>query len=271
MPCFAFADYDLPDFKNGQVLEATHLQSIVTAVTDLSEKSEENTDSITLNSNDIKTAEDAINLLHDDVQPNPLRYFSLGDSITSTANSWADKLNTSMNFETYENIAVGGATAVYDPKRGRLINQVNQVTSGTTLITVLIGINDWAVNHTLGDATNTLAKDFTTLTDTTNFCDAFRLSMETLKRKHPNARIYIVTPLQTTQKMANTDSFPLTDFRTAIIKIASYLSIPVIRADEESGIWAYDPSKTLMPDGVHPNEKGSEVLAAYVERKIRSM
>jgi lysophospholipase L1-like esterase len=268
--CHVWADYDLPDFKDGEILKAAQLASIVTAVNDLAGRTSSSENIIA--EIDIALSQNSVDIesLSSDSRDSRLRYFALGDSITAAESSWAVKLNASMSFSEFNNVAVDGASVMSIPGRSRLCDQVNLVEEGTSLITVLIGVNDFTSGVPLGDPYSAVAKPFSDLNYETNFSDAFRLSMETIKREHAKARIYVLLPLQTTWE-SGAGSVTLSDFRESMTYIANSLSIPVIRTNDESGLWAFDPNNKLMADGLHPNDQGHEILAAYVERKIKSM
>jgi len=189
-----------------------------------------------------------------------LNYYALGDSITSASFSYADVLNEKFNFNTITKLAVSGATAMPTSGRSELAAQINAI-ANADIITVMIGVNDFVSGNPLGDADAVLQLPYASLDRSLSFTEAFRYCLETIKRNHEQARIYVILPLQTTW----TGPFPLDQFRTAEIKIANYLSIPIISANTESGLWA---GGTFIPDGVHPNSTGHTVLGNYISRKI---
>jgi len=196
-----------------------------------------------------------------------LNYYALGDSITYGAGSssdsygYADVIHSKFNFNSFTKLAVGGATAMPTPERGELTTQVNEIGANADIITVMIGVNDYNVGNSLGNADDVLQKPYASLNKSLSFAEAFRYCLETIKRNHEQARIYVILPLQTTW----TGPVSLDQFRSAEIKIANYLSIPVISANMESGLWA---GGTFMPDGVHPNDTGYTVLGNYIARRI---
>jgi len=196
-----------------------------------------------------------------------LNYYALGDSITYGAGStsgnfsYADILNSKFTFNSFTNLAVSGAVAMPYPGRSELATQVSAINPNADFITVLIGTNDFHVGNPLGDADAVLQKEYANLDKSLSFAEAFRYCLETIKRNHELARIYIILPIQSTWS----GPVSLELFRTTEIKIANYLSIPVIFANTESGLWT---GGTLMPDGVHPNDTGYTVLGEYIARKV---
>jgi len=196
-----------------------------------------------------------------------LNYYALGDSITygagstSGSYSYADFLHSKFTFNTITKLAVGGAVAMPYPGRSELATQVDAIGSNADFITILIGANDYHVGNSLGDADAVLLKPYAALDKSLSFAEAFRYCLETIKRNHELARIYVILPLQTTWG----GPVSLDQFRTTEMKIANYLSIPVIAANTESGLWS---GGTLMPDGVHPNDTGYTILGEYIARKV---
>jgi len=196
-----------------------------------------------------------------------LNYYALGDSTTygagstSGSYSYADFLHAKFTFNSITKLAVSGAVAMPYPGRTELATQVDAIGFNADIITILIGTNDYHVGSPLGDADAVLQKPYASLDKSLSFAEAYRYCLETIKRNHELARIYVILPLQTTWG----GPISLDQFRTTETKIANYLSIPVISANTESGLWS---GGTLMPDGVHPNDSGYTILGEYIARKI---
>jgi len=195
-----------------------------------------------------------------------LNYYALGDSITAGTGStsgfsYADVLNSKLIFNSFTKLAVGGAVAMPYPGRSELATQVSAIGANADIITVLIGFNDYHLENPVGDTNVVLQKPYDNLDKSLSFAEAFRYCLETIKRNHQQARIYVILPIQTTL----THPVPLDIFRTAEINIANYLSIPVIFANTESGLWS---GGSFMADGVHPNDAGYTMLGNYIARKI---
>jgi lysophospholipase L1-like esterase len=201
-----------------------------------------------------------------------LNYYALGDSITrgsgstSGTYSYADVLNSKLHFNSFTNLGIGGATVMPTQGHvGELSNEVNAIGAEAGIITILIGLNDYYAGNPLGDVNSVLSKPYAILNKYLSFSEAFRYCLETLKRNHEEARIYVILPLQT--NLAGSGE-PLEQFRYAETKIANYLSIPVIYANLESGLWV---GGTLLPDGIHPNDAGYMLLGNYLARKLSSL
>ncbi|HHG3545841.1 TPA: SGNH/GDSL hydrolase family protein [Vibrio parahaemolyticus] len=199
-------------------------------------------------------------------------YFALGDSITAgigagSDGSYAQRLNTRVAFNYFSNLAVSGCIAMPRPETGRaqLNTQINAVTNEATLITVMIGVNDWNIDSPLGDIDATMAMEYSELNQLADFSQAYRYNMETLKNKCNRARIYAILPLPTSWTALGA----LDEYRVVIRRVCNYLAIPVIEAHLESGIRGDDAD--LSPDGLHPGSTGHDILSHYIERKMTSM
>jgi lysophospholipase L1-like esterase len=191
-----------------------------------------------------------------------LNYYALGDSITyGSGISYANVVNSKLNFNSFTELAVPGATAMPYTGLNELASQVYSIGANADIITVLIGFNDYHYANPVGDTNAVLQKPYASLDKTLSFSEAFRFCLETIKRNHEQARIYVILPLQTTAFA----QVPLDMFRTAEINIANFLSIPVIYANTESGLWA---GGSFIPDGIHPNNTGQGILGNYIARKI---
>jgi len=196
-----------------------------------------------------------------------LNYYALGDSITRGVGStpgnfsYADILHAKFNFNSFAKLAVSGATVMSTAGQSELTTQVNAIGTDADIITIMIGVNDFTMGNPLGDTDAVLQKPYDNLGISLSFVEAFRYCLETIKRNHELARIYVILPIQTTK----TGPVSLDQFRTAEVKIANYLSIPVIYAHTESGLWS---GGTFMPDGLHPNDNGYTALGNYIARKI---
>jgi len=199
-----------------------------------------------------------------------LNYYALGASITygygstSGSYSYADVLNAKFNFSSFTKLAINGSTVMPTLGHGELATQVNAIGADADIITVMVGTNDCHLGNPLGDADAVLQIPYASLDKSLSFAEAFMYCLETIKRNHELARIYVIMPPQSNW----VDPVPIDQYRTAEIKIANYLSIPVIFANTESGLWA---EGTLMPDGDHPNDTGHTILGNYIARRITSL
>lgn len=112
---------------------------------------------------------------------------------------------------------------------------------------------------------------------------AMRYACSKLAQLYPNARIYILTPIQGCNSLR-----PYTNIlpkQTLITKVAKRMGLPVIHVGEEGGIygdfeylgsnWDSSLATESLPkngrdlrDGLHPNDSGSKKMAKYIGREI---
>jgi lysophospholipase L1-like esterase len=125
------------------------------------------------------------------------------------------------------------------------------------LVVVFGGTNDYG--H--GDA------PFGSFEDRTNdtFVGACHFLFGGLVKKYPNARIVILTPLQTSydQNPSGATGRPLIDYVDTIIRVAAHYSLPVLDLYRTVGICPRIPEQLtrFMPDGLHPNDAGAYRIA----------
>ena len=113
--------------------------------------------------------------------------------------------------------------------------------------------------------------------DIYTFYGAVHLLCEYLLNKYPNAYILFMTPLHRHNETVTInywgDTCPvLCEFVKAIKEVTSYYSIDVL------DLWAdnlINPNEegvkeTYMPDGLHPNEKGAEILAHHLYNHLKN-
>jgi lysophospholipase L1-like esterase len=196
-----------------------------------------------------------------------LKYASLGDSITEGTLTpdgllgYPNRINTKVGFSSFINLAQGGTTVKPTVGRPDLNDQVAAVPVGTDLITLMIGLNDYSLGNTLGSVTDVLSKSYDSLDRTLSIFEAFRYNLETLKINFPLAKIFVITPINTT-----TGDPDLNLVVEGEISIANYLSVTVINARDGSGIYSGSP---YFGDTVHPNNAGQILLADFVLSKMR--
>jgi lysophospholipase L1-like esterase len=181
-----------------------------------------------------------------------LGYIGQGVTITDNyINLFKDKCGAL----SVDNFAEGGATFVY--REGSEIRSIKEQlqyanTQGklatADIIFVNAGTNDYANQFSLSDFTNAVAEVLTYVNS----------------NKKTGAKVIFVTPYNRT-KYYETETRPLNDYRLAITQAALYESDSVIdgsKAGMPNSIDSY--SKTMMPDGIHPNENGHKIIANYL-------
>lgn len=104
--------------------------------------------------------------------------------------------------------------------------------------------------------------------DRNTFCGAVNALILTLKREFPNAKIIFMTPLHriTEKQPSNPDSKILEDYVNAILTICKKHDINVIDLFKLNPL---DPADAeLVPDGLHPSDKGHSILAEVIGEEL---
>ncbi len=195
-------------------------------------------------------------------------YISLGDSITSG-------VNTNLPYSQLTGMKLGGTINNLSVSAARclgssgnvLLAQVNNVPDNFEgVITVMIGVNDIIYGSLPGNSAEVLAKDFSDLNADTTFAEAFRLCLETLLVKSPEAKVLVIPPLisYAAETMAE-------EFRQIQRDICRYYAIPYTDTYRTCTICPLTYT-SLMPDRLHPNDAGhleiARVLWGDIEKLI---
>ena len=201
----------------------------------------------------------------------------LGDSITEGCgvadreNIFCNRLQKTYHMAEARNYGIGGtriARQAIDRTPGwdlDYCSRVEQMDPDADLVVVFGGTNDFG--H--GDVSVGEFHD----RDNTSFYGACRLMMERLIAKYPGKPIVIMTPLHRLgEESVHGDgskaqiSAPLITYVNAIREVAAYYSLPVLDLWSVSGLQPSVPviQEKYVPDGLHPNDAGHEILAARI-------
>lgn len=204
----------------------------------------------------------------------------VGDSITygigttDGARYW-EVLGESLELSNVTGMGVAGSCistkSNYGNSNSPLINRYDSIPEAD-LITIFMGTNDYGHETPLGTIND--KRD-------TSFYGALNVILPSLIKKYPNSRIVVVTPLHrygfgtsgnlgtafTYDYLENGGGANLEDYVNALKAVCNKYSIPVIDLYTLSGL---DPSDSetkanYMPDGLHPNAKGHEIIANIME------
>ena len=157
------------------------------------------------------------------------------------------------------NLAVSGATMSTN-KDNSIYEQATKIKGD--LIVVQGTDDDWTNDIKIG----------TDKTDTKTFYGAFYSAITKIKSNNPNSKIIVMTPTKQCYikdgKVVRKDTtkndlgYTLADYVDVQIDACNELDIPVYDAYHSTQFKPNIPSyrKSSMPDGVHPNEKGHEVI-----------
>jgi lysophospholipase L1-like esterase len=258
----------LSGIQGGTAGEYNHLTNAQVTLVNGSEQTTNKATSFTTINNTLYPTVQAVSNkfnLSNSISPSTTDYVGFGDSITygvgstTGTTSYTDILNTRFGFRTYTKLGVSAATVKPTVSRTPLSTIIASSPATATLVTLMIGVNDWDVDNTIGDVTSVLKKSFASLDETQSFAEAFRFNLETIKNKYPTAKIIVLTPLKTSS--AWTGALDLRHYVDVEIAIANFLSIPVIDLNTNSGIYG---SSSYLTDGLHPNDSGYQLVANAV-------
>ena len=208
----------------------------------------------------------------------------VGDSITAgsgTTKIYFEYLAERLGLSSVTPMGVGGscisAASNYGQSNQPLINRYQNIPSAD-LIVVFMGTNDYGHETPLGSVNDT--QDGT-------FYGALNTIVPELVSNHTSSKVVFVTPLHRygfgTSNILGTkytyDSVPngvgatLGDYAEAITTVCANNDVPVIDLYAE---YILDPSDAVirteyMPDGLHPNAVGHEVIAGIMESHIRRL
>ncbi len=105
-------------------------------------------------------------------------------------------------------------------------------------------------------------------TDIYTFCGAVNSLICRLKRDFPNSKIIFMTPIHrlTENQKSSPDSKTLEDYKNAIVEICKKWGIKVIDLFKINPL---DPNdEELVPDGLHPSDKGHSIMAEVVANEL---
>ncbi|EZY68574.1 SGNH/GDSL hydrolase family protein [Staphylococcus aureus] len=196
---------------------------------------------------------------------------TIGDSVargSGAKENFTEMLGKKLNAKT-TNLAKGGATMATvpigkDAVENSIYRQAEQIRGD---LIILQGTDDdWLHGYWAGVPIGT------DKTDTKTFYGAFCSAIEVIRKNNPNSKILVMTatrqcPMDGTRiRRKDTDKnklgLTLKDYVDAQILACSELDVPVYDAYHTEHFKPYNPAfrKSSMPDGLHPNEKGHEVI-----------
>ena len=208
----------------------------------------------------------------------------VGDSITAgtgTTKLYYQFLEETLGFSSVTAMGVAGscisAYSDYGTSNQPLINRYQNIPSAD-LIVIFMGTNDYGHETPLGSMEDT--QDGT-------FYGALNTIVPNLVETHTSSKIVFVTPLHrygfgtsvilgtqfTSDDVANGVGATLGDYVDALKTVCANNGVSVIDLYAECTLDPADAETraTYMPDGLHPNAAGHEVIAGIMESHIRSI
>ena len=208
----------------------------------------------------------------------------VGDSITAgsgTEKIYYQYLSEVLGFGSATAMGVAGScissASDYGQSNQPLISRYESIPSAD-LIVIFMGTNDYGHETPLGTAADTQEG---------SFYGALNTIIPSLVEKHASSKIVFVTPLHRygfgTSKILGTqftyDNIPngvgatLEDYVNALKAVCAANSVSVIDLYTECTLDPTDSAvrASYMPDGLHPNAAGHEVIAGIMASHIREM
>ena len=152
------------------------------------------------------------------------------------------------------------------------------------LYTVLLGTNDWHCGFTIGSEVDFKSRNSETILGT------FGILLDHIREVSPEAKILVGNPVERTDfvylwdpennargSYASECGQMLSDLSSAIMKCCETENIPTVNLHDLSGFtpenlddpYPYPPEAALMTyDGLHPTDKGCEILAELFAERI---
>lgn len=201
----------------------------------------------------------------------------LGDSITegccatTPERGFVEVMKRKYALGSARNYGIGGTRIARqripseEPKFDRnFVSRVSEMDADADIVVVFGGTND----HGHGDAP--FGSDGDRSVDT--FCGACHCLYASLLEKFPNAKIVILTPLHRAEE-TRADGIHLKDYVNQIKRTAAEFHLPVLDLYEQSAIKANIPAIAglLTTDGLHPNDRGHEILAAEIGEYLKKL
>lgn len=191
----------------------------------------------------------------------------LGDSITqgvgNNNQSWVDKMQSMCGFKSVYNYGVSGDTIE------KMHNRIDAMESTLDYITLLGGTNNalWSNNQSISD-----------------FKSAFDSLVSSIVEKYPTSKVLGIIPPKYNYSSGDVtrnwnvatspNNLKLIDFVNSEIEIYSKYSIPIVNLFSACNIQPDINSQKigLMPDGVHPNQKGYfDFIAPKIAEALKSI
>lgn len=174
------------------------------------------------------------------------------------------------------NYAVSASTLAHPPEGGSfsvapLLDRYHKLPDDADMVYIAIGSNDWSSpSIPLGDFSST---------DTNTFYGALKALCEGLKAKYPTTLVMFATPIKRGDKDFELDPQKgqpnglgeyMVDYRNAILEVCEYYGFPVCDMYAKCGInaWLEYDVTNMIPDKIHPNDKGHHLMAQVCQNAL---
>ena len=208
-----------------------------------------------------------------------ITYLAFGDSITygadhknnyaKMAEPYPELVGQMLGLRCVKNLGISGATLVKD-RVGRvcMTERILSCELEGDIISVLLGVNDYADSSPIGTPED---KDLSTV------WGALDAALSHLKKRYPEAKIFIMTPYKTrihgvdgVEK--NAAGYTLPELADAVRSVAQRYSVPVLDLYLEGGF----EEEIAIPgsDGIHPSPEFIKArtapdVADFIEKLLK--
>ena len=216
-------------------------------------------------------------------------YNAFGDSITEgvgatgSLGSYAKRLNAKFHFSAFYNYGLSATSfCKQNNSYGIIYSRTHNLSNFAGLITVAGGTNDYGNNHSpLGTLESIINKTFEQLTEPSTtyvegytFAEAFRYTIEDLKRNNPNAKILVLLPTNRANENVSNGYGTLQDYRNLMMQICQCLGIEYVDMTK-CGLPIYNSATYFrlvsdVPDGLHPNDFGYYLMTSFLIPRIEA-
>ena len=213
--------------------------------------------------------------------PQSMLWYVLGDSITAASVAKGEhyyeliaQRNSLKEGENYISIARDGAKVTYSTGYGgSQLTEIPKINKNATLITLLLGINDFQFNLPLGTCWRVEGKELIDIPESAEACTTFSKAVvymvATLIKRCPKATIAWVLPLRKRGARKNSNGDYLEDFWKVIVDVCEYFSCAVIKIAKESTLLnPNNENSGAFGDGVHPNKLGNLIMSYLIENQL---
>ena len=213
--------------------------------------------------------------------PQQTLWYVLGDSITAASvakgEHYYELIANRNNLEegkNYVSVANDGAKVTYSTTYGgSQLSKISTISPKATLITILLGINDFQFNSPLGTCCRVEGKELidvpTRIEDCTDFSKAVVYMVSNLIKRCPKATIVWILPLRKRGVRKNSNGDYLEDFWKVITDVCEYFSCPIIKIAKESTLLnPNNENSGAFGDGVHPNKLGNLIMSYLIENQL---
>ena len=213
--------------------------------------------------------------------PQSMLWYVLGDSITAASVAKGEhyyeliaQRNNLREGENYISVASDGAKVTYSTGYGgSQLSKISTISPKATLVTILLGINDFQFNSPLGSCWRVEGKELidipTRIEDCTDFSKAVVYMVSNLIKRCPKATIAWVLPLRKRGVRKNSNGDYLEDYWKVILDVCEYFSCAVIKIAKESTLLnPNNENSGAFGDGVHPNKLGNLIMSYLIENQL---